>query len=178
MPLALKESASPTAENKTDVPYMSNPQSSGVLYLSDDGSGALVFLNFDAKTTVVNLFLSDAENSAMATGYEINYTIRGSDSFLCDFCDRLGGISLTENGVQSHFSGAALKQKLADASTLEEKAKISEGFFKKFSKIDLSMKDFQFIIENTKTTLNFPVCFSWKDVLKDTVSNYTFENDF
>lgn len=178
LPIALNSPSSFVVEEESDIPYAPRFQNSGVLYLSDDGSGLLIFLNFDAKTAAVNLFLSDAEKAALGSGFEINYIIRGSDLFLCEFCDRLGGVDIVENGVERRFSGAALKQKLKNSSTLFEKAEISEGFFKVFSKIGLSLEDFQFIIENTKTNLNFPVCFSWKDVLKDTLSNYVFENGF
>lgn len=178
LPLALKNDTSLVGEENSDVPYANAPQSSGVLYLSSDGSGALIFLNFEQQTAAVNLFLNGAKQKALTVGYEINYTILGNDEFLCELCDRLGGIELNENGVVRRFTGAGLAEKLKGADSILEKAEISEGFFKKISKIGLSNSDFQFIIESTKTNLNFPVCFSWGSVLKDTVTNYIFENVF
>ena len=175
LPLALKD-ASPANEEQSNIPYFSVAQNSGILYLSPDGSGALIFLNFEQQTAAVNLFLEDAENKALTVGYEINYTILGSDEFLCELCDRLGGIDLVENGKELRFTGAGLAEKLKGRDSLLEKAKISEGFFKKISKIGLSNTDFQFIIESTKTNLNYPTCYSWSEVLKDTVSRYIFEN--
>lgn len=177
LPLTFSEKA-PVGEEASNIPYTESPKSSGILYLHEDGSGALIFLNFEQKTTAVNLFLDNAETKALSVGYEINYTVRGSDAFLCELCDRLGGIDLVEKESIYRFTGAGLAEKLAFSSSLEEKAEISEGFFKKISKICFTREDFQFIIESTETNLNFPVCFSWENVLKDTVSQYIFENLF
>ena len=178
LPLALNQNSSFVAEEESHIPYYSAPESIGILYLSDDGSGALVFLNFENKTTSVNLFLEDAENKALLVGYEINYKIKGNNEFLCELCNRIGGIEIVENGLEYRFTKAGLAEKLEKADTISEKANISEGFFKKVSKIGLSSEDFQFIIESTETNLNFPACYSWGSVLKNTVSNYIFENVF
>ena len=175
-PLAID--SSPTGEVVPSEQYFSSPEGSGILYLSDDGSGALIYLNFEQKTTAVNLFLDNAEKRALLTGYEINYTILGSDDFLCNLCDRLGGIELDENGISLRFNGTSLSEKLGKSNTLYDMAEISEGFFKKFSKIGFTNNDFKFIIENTDTDLNFPVCYSWREVLGDTISVYFFENVF
>ena len=175
LPLALNET-SPAADEQSNIPYFSAPQNSSILYLSNDGSGALIFLNFLEQTTSVNLYLTDAEQSALASGYEINYTILGNDQFLCELCDRLGGIDLFENGTNYRFTGTGLAQKLSSLNSYLDLLEISEGFFKKISKIGLSNTDLQFIIENTDTNLNFPVLYSWREVLKTTVSHYVFEN--
>lgn len=176
LPLAISDDVSPANDEQSNIPYFSVPQNSGILYLSPDGSGALIFLNFEQQTAAVNLFLDDAENKALTVGYEINYTLLGNNEFLCELCDRLGGIDLYENGKEYRFTGAGLAEKLASADSILDLSEISEGFFKKISKIGLSNEDFQFIIENTKTNLNFPVCYSWREALKDTVSRYIFEN--
>jgi hypothetical protein len=178
LPLTFSGAKAPVGEEPSNIPYTENPKSSGVLYLHEDGSGALIFLNFEQKTTAVNIFLEDAETNALSVGYEINYTIKGTDAFLCELCDRLGGLDLAEKEVVYRFTGAGLAEKLAFSSSLEEKAEISEGFFKKISKIGFTREDFQFIVENTETNLNFPVCFSWDASLKDPVSQYIFENLF
>lgn len=178
MSLTFSRTNTPVLEEPSNIPYTENPKSSGILYLHEDGSGALIFLNFEQKTTAVNLFLNDAENKALSVGYEINYKLLGTDAFLCELCDRLGGIDIIENDSVYRFTGAGLAEKLLFSSSLEEKAKISEGFFEKISKIGFTREDFQFIIESTETNLNFPVCFSWDKVLKDTISQYIFENLF
>ena len=178
LPLFLNQNSSVVAEEESFIPYYSAPQNSGILYLSDDGSGALIFLNFEAKTTSVNIFLENAEEKALLVGYEINYTIKGNNEFLCELCNRLGGIELVESGTLYRFTAAGLAEKLEESDTISEKANISEGFFKKVAKLGLSWEDFQFIIESTKTNLNFPVCYSWGSVLKGTVANYIFENVF
>lgn len=175
-PLAIN--SSPAAEEPSSVPYISSPQSSGILYVSESGAGGLIYLNFEQNTTSINLFSDDAEKRALLVGYEINYTIYGNDSFLCGLCDRLGGIDIYENGEFLRFTGAGLSEKLQKISSVSDMAEISEAFFKKISKIGLSNSDFKFIIENTNTDLNFPVCYSWREVLKDTVSCYIFENVF
>ncbi|MBR6743461.1 MAG: hypothetical protein IKL94_03100 [Clostridia bacterium] len=178
MPIAFNNEISPADNEQSGVPYPSDPQSSGILYVSEDGSGALIYLNFEQKTTTVNIFLEEAREKALLVGYEINYTLVGNDTFLCELCDRLGGIELDENGVKYRFTGAGLAKKLEKTHSVSQMAEISEGFFKKFSKIGLSDDDFKFIIENTRTDLNFPVCYSWREVISDTVSCYIFENVF
>jgi len=178
MPVALNNELSPADNEQSGIPYPSDIQSSGILYVSEDGSGALIYLNFEQQTATVNLFLDNARERALIIGYDINYTIEGNNSFLCELCDRLGGIELYENGVNYRFTGAGLANKLENTHSLSQMAEISEGFFKKISKIGLSDDDFKFIIENTRTDLNYPACYSWREVISDTVSCYIFENAF
>ena len=178
MPVALNNELYSADNEQSGIPYPSDLQSSGILYVSEDGAGALIYLNFEQKTTTVNIFLDGAREKALLVGYEINYTLVGNDTFLCELCDRLGGIELYENGVKYRFTGAGLAKELENIDSVSQMAEISEGFFKKISKIGLSDDDFKFIIENTRTDLNFPACYSWREVISDTVSCYIFENAF
>ena len=57
----------------------------------------------------------------------------------------------------------------------EMRKKLALSFFNKIAKTGLSSQDFLFIIEETKATLRYSVCYDWIPHIKTMFSNIVFE---
>lgn len=174
LPATLYSAPTPAGETVSNIRYSSDPQSSGLLFLLEDGSGALFFLDFEQEVVFVKLFEEDAAQQGVEAGYEVNYTVRTDLDFIGRFCDRLGGIVMEKDGFSLRYSSAGLLEEILAQNDPETAVKICEAFFEKIARTGLSSGDFKFIIENTDTDLNYPTCYSWIERLPALFSRYVF----
>lgn len=174
LPAQIGSAPSPAGDAVSGISYYSEAENCGILCLYEDGSGGLVFLDFDAGCMNISLYDEDPVKNAMAEGYDIGYTINVTADFLCRLCDRLGGIVMTEGGEERRYFSVGLSEKLADMDDRNSKVEIAEAFFRKIAKIGLSSDDFMFIIEETKNDLAYPVCYHWIQHMSELSENYIF----
>ena len=173
LPASFVSYGTPTAESAPDIPYGSTPENC-VIYLSvTEGKGLLMYLDFENKRVTTHIYEKDCETEIQNSGYEVNYLIEADIDFIGNLNDRLGGIVLEKNGGKYRFSSVALIQEIEENSNIDNLQKITEAFFDKISKLGLSSNDFKFIMNNTKTNLNYPTCYGWIDFLPKLFENYT-----
>lgn len=161
LPAEIQSDPTPAGDTVSGINYYSDTKNATLLCLYEDGSGALVHLDFDASKTIMFIYNDHAEGQALMSGYDINYTVNLTSDFLCRFCDRIGGISLGEGDAKRRYLSAGLRQKLGEKADYDEREKIATAFFEKIAKIGLSSDDFMFIIEETENNLAYPVCYGW-----------------
>lgn len=170
-PAEIGKSYSPAGESVPNVPYSSLPENRCILVLHENGSGALLYLNFSDIALEIHLFDKNCEEEAEKLGYIIDYKMETTNDFIFSLCDRIGGIEITENGETYKYLGSSMAQFLEKKPGSDTLLKISEGFFEKFAKIGLSSADFMFIMENTTTNLNYPTVYDWLDFLPELLCN-------
>lgn len=175
LPAELNSAPTPAGDSVSGVNYYSEEKNCSVLFLYEDGSGGLVYLDFASGVLRVSLYNDHAEEQAVKSDYDINYTVRLTSDFLCRFCDQLGGITISENGTKFRYLSAGLRQKLEEKLDYDSRLKIVSAFFEKIAKIGLSSDDFMFIIEETENNLVYPVCYGWISGIKELTENCVFE---
>ncbi len=174
LPAELRSEPAPAGDSVSGINYYSDTENATLLCLYEDGSGALLHLDFDSSEIRLFIYNDHAEGQAAMSGYDINYTLRLTSDFLCRFCDRIGGISLDEGDGMRRYLSAGLRQKLSENADYDERKKITTAFFEKIAKIGLSSDDFMFIIEETQNNLAYPVCYGWIPRIKDMADNCIF----
>ncbi len=171
LPAEIQSDPTPAGDTVSGVNYYSDTKNATLLCLYEDGSGALIHLDFDASKIKIFIYNDHAEGQALMSGYDINYTVSLNSDFLCRFCDRVGGITLREGDSERRYLSAGLRQKLNEKADYNEREKIANAFFEKIAKIGLSSDDFMFIIEETENNLAYPVCYGWLPRIQDMASN-------
>lgn len=174
-PAEIGKSYSPVGEGAQNIPYSSIPDNKAILILGEKGEGALLYLNFRDIVLEIHPFENGAEEKAGNLGYIIDYKMAVTNDFICDLADRIGGIEILTNGQTFRYLGSSLGQLLEKTPTFDRISVISEAFFEKFAKIDLSSADFMFIMENTNTDLNYNTCYEWFDFLPELVCNCIYK---
>ena len=174
LPAALYSAPLPTQEQEHKIPYSSPCENCGILLLNENQSGILIFLDFDDGSAKISMLSSDAVTDALKVGYEINYTLYTDLNFVCRLCDRLGGIVINKNGSDMRYLSTGLRAELEENDSPEMRKEVATAFFEKISKIGLSSGDFKFIIENTRTNLNYPACYEWMNYIPDMFGNFVF----
>ena len=177
LPAQLGASPAPAGDSVSGIGYYSDATNASVLCLHEDGSGALLHLDFDSGKTTVLIYNDHAEGQALRSGYDIHYKINLTSEFLCSFCDRIGGIALTEGNTKRRYLSAGLRQKLGEKLDYNEREIITRAFFEKIAKIGLSSDDFMFIIEETENNLVYPVCYSWIPRIVELSENCVFKRN-
>ncbi len=173
LPASFASYNTPVAENTPNIPYGQTPENTVVFLSAMEDKGLLIYLNFEDERVNAFIYDKDCEKEIQNSGYEVNYRIEADLEFIAALCDRLGGVVLeTENG-KYRFSSVALRQELEENNQIDNLQKITEAFFYKISKLGLSSNDFKFIMNNTKTNLNYPTCYGWIDFLPKLFENYT-----
>ncbi len=175
LPVEIEKSEFPTGENVSGINYYSDVTSCGILCRYEDGSGALLFLNFDTGSIYVSLYEDSTNEKAAKEGYDISYSIDLTADFLCRFCDRLGGITMSEAGSERRFSSVGLRNKLKEMTAFDDRIAIFSAFFERISKIGLSLDDIKFIIKETENDLVYPVCYHWVEPFKEMAGNCIFK---
>ena len=155
------------------VPYVNTPENSGVFIYTGDDRGVFIFLDFENRRINAFTFAENCEKELQNSGYEVNYTIKASTEFIGDMCDRLGGIVMEKGEDKYRFSSVVLIEEIEGNKTLESMEKITVAFFEKISKLGLSSNDFKFIMNNTETNLNYPICYGWIEYVQTMFQNYT-----
>ncbi len=163
----------PVGDSVSGIPY-SSPENAALLFTMPDGSGALLYLDFESTVLEVTVYGNHAEEQAEKSRYSVYYKMAGSTAFLASLSDRIGGIELAEGGSKRRYFSAGLGQKLSERLSLSEKKEIAAAFFEKTSKMGLSSEDFTFIIEETDTNLSYPVCFGWLPYIEALAENTVF----
>lgn len=170
-PAQIGKSYSPAGENVESVPYSAVPDNKTILIIGEKGEGALLYLNFHDIVLQTHLFDTDAEQRANKLGFIIDYKMELTNEFLCSLSDRIGGIEITKDGETFKYFGSSLNQLLEEPPTFDNISVISEAFFEKFAKMDLSAADFMFIMENTNTDLDYDIYSEWADFLPELICN-------
>ena len=170
-PAQIGKSFSPAGENVESVPYSAVPDNKTILIIGEKGEGALLYLNFHDIVLQTHLLDTDAEQRANKLGFIIDYKMELTNEFLCSLSDRIGGIEITKDGETFKYFGSSLNQLLEEPPTFDNISVISEAFFEKFAKMDLSAADFMFIMENTNTDLDYDIYSEWADFLPELICN-------
>lgn len=173
LPASIVFDTTKTGEEQSDVPYGNTPENSGVFISTGEDRGIFIFLDFENKKVNAFTYTENCEKELQNSGYEINYTIKASTEFIGKLCDKLGGIVMEKGEEKYRFSSVALVEEIEENKTLESMEKITVAFFEKISKLGLSSNDFKFIMNNTKTNLNYPTCYGWIEFLPEMFQNYT-----
>lgn len=168
-------SPNPVGDSVSGVDYYSSAQNCGVLCLYEDGSGALLYLDFEKGVLDAEVYNDHAKEQAMTSKFPVNYTLQADSDFLCRFCDRIGGIDLSEGGSKRRYFSASLRQKLAEKTDFDGRVEIISAFFERIAKMGLSSGDFMFIIEETDTNLSYPICYGWVEGFAAIAENIVLE---
>ena len=167
-----KESAH---ENIEGVGYTKYPSSKGLLFLSENGSGAFIFLDFSSISTYLYIFPENPEENAALLPYVTDAVFHIDADFLPSFCDRLGGIELTEqNGDTSLYFSPSIISFCETGLNTEKMLQLCISFFDKIAKTGLSSEDFMFIIEETDSNISFSVCYDWIPYIKEMCQNVIY----
>lgn len=166
----------PVDENVSGIDYY-GLENRGVLVSLSDNSGALLYLDFENGLINVEIYNDHAAEQAEKSKHKPSYKIMTDTEFLCQFCDRIGGIDLGEGSQKRRFFSAGLRQKLEEKTDYATRKELFVAFFEKIAKIGLSSGDFKFIIEETNTNLSYPACYKWIPLFKDLAKNCVFVED-
>ena len=173
LPASLISYDAPTAENIQNIPYAKTPENCVIFLSAREDAGVLMYLNFEDKRVNAFVYDKDCEKEIQNSGYEVNYIIESDLDFIGNLSDRLGGIVLEKEGQKYRFSSVALREEMEENNDTNTIQKITVAFFDKISKLGLSSNDFKFIMNNTKTNLNYPTCYGWIDFIPELFENYT-----
>lgn len=154
-----------------------DPENCSILCLYEDGSGSLIYLDFENTQCEIRIYNDHAEEQGEKSKYNVNYRMNITADFLCRLCDRIGGIQLNEGSGERRYFSTGLRKKLEEKTDSKGRSEICSAFFEKFAKIGLSSDDFMFIIEETESDLSFPVCYRWISHFKEMASNCIFIKD-
>ncbi len=167
----------PVVEPEEKVPYK---QSQAPLFwglLMNFSGGKSVYFGFDAEvgTTSVILLPENAQSSEVSQyGYSVDCEVRAEFDFLSSFIDSFGGIELnTDSGIFS-FTGVQITDMLKKTNDIEFKKRIINKLFAKIKVENLRKDHLSLLIENTETTLTFPMAY----YLDETVNNAVFDIRF
>lgn len=151
---ASSEKASGTVEN---IPYTSVSESVTVKYIFSDGTSALLKLDFSSEK--LTAFLS-YENIS-----EPDYELQPLSGAAAGFIDRLGGVELQfENRVLRYTGEQAVR--LTENGTVSKKD-ILRAVFDKIALSGITRSQLTFLLQNSKTQLTVPICYSWPEWLKE-----------
>ena len=159
-------------ENIEGIGYTKYPPSRGLLFLGEDGSGIFIFLDFSSISTYLYVFPEKAEENTALLPYVTDGVFNVKSDFLARFCDRLGGIEMTdETGEKSLYFSSSIMAFCEEDLTYNKILQLCLSFFEKISKTGLSSEDFMFIIEETQSDISFSVCYDWIPHIKEMFCN-------
>lgn len=159
-------------ENIDGVGYTKHPSSKGLLFLSEDGSGIYLFLDFSSISTYLYIFPENAGEKAALLPYVTDGVFNIKSDFLPRFCDRLGGIEMSdETGEKNLWFSASLMSFCEKRLSYDEMLQLCFSFFNKISKTGLSSEDIMFIIEETDSNISYSVCYDWIPYIKEMFCN-------
>ena len=173
LPASFVFDTSQTGQNTSNVPYTDTPENSGILIYTGEDRGVFIFLDFENQKVNAFTYTENCDRQQQSSGYEVNYTIEASADFIGKLCDRLGGIVMEKGQERYRFSSVALMEEIRQNNDINSMEKITRAFFEKISKLGLSSNDFKFIMNNTKTNLNYPTCYGWIEYTKVLFENYS-----
>ncbi len=162
-------------ENISGIEYSPLPENTTILITAEKGEGVLLNLDFSDIVTNIYIFEQNAKESAEAMGFIVDRTVEIDTAFLLAFCDRLGGIELEVDGKKLKYFSASLEEFLSGKPKQDKMLQICDSFFEKFAKTGLSSGDFMFIIENSKTDLNYPICYDWIEYIPEMFCNCVYQ---
>lgn len=166
--LYLNSKVEPVKNVTPSVPYYSEePENVGIL-VDIEGDKTYLFLDFYYKKINV---IFDAEsyvkdNNIM--GYPIDHSVTADYGLLAGIIDRLGGIELeSEEGILRYTGVQVVDLLLKSKDYQKLERSVTRKIFEKIGENGFSKEDFLYIIENSDTTLTFPVCYYWVDYISE-----------
>ena len=161
----LSKSLGDMAVDKTEesIPYEMTREDCGLLFKTISGLKILFYLDFnDLQTTV--LVINDQEPyKTEYAGYSVDYTLEAGRELVEGMIDRIGGIELELEGERLRYTGVHVTELLSRDVGTTLKIDIITAICKKISQNGLKTDDFVFMIENTKTELAVPDCYTWHE---------------
>lgn len=147
--------------SETEIPYFSVPRNTSVLYIFSNKSTALLILDFAEKklTAVLN------PDSSIDYDYTLQPLSGTSDGFI----DRLGGLELEQNGKIFRYTGSQAVKLLANGAINEEP--LLRAVFNRIAVLGLTRSQMTFLLQNSKTELTVPICYSWPEWLCELCAN-------
>ncbi len=165
--LVNNKDAANTAESADKMPYSSVPGSVTVKYVFSDRSSALLYLEFSAgRLTAV---IGADENA----GYD--YELQPLSGTAAGFIDRLGGIEIMFDNKILRYTGSQTVKLLSENAV--GKKEIMEAVFNRIASQGITRGQLTFLLQNSKTGLTIPLCYSWPEWLKDLCANADIEDN-
>lgn len=150
-----------TVNSEKTVPYSSVPESVSLRYIFSNRSEAVIYLEFSAgKLTAV----LKPDSSA-----EADYELQPLSGTAAGFIDRLGGIEVSQNGRILRYTGAQAVNLLSDGAVGENE--LLRAVFDKIALQGITRAQLTFLLQNSRTDLTVPLCYSWPEWLKDICAN-------
>lgn len=166
---------------KTDEPYSKDgylPENTTVLFVFPDNFGAIVELDFSKEFINALIIKDPSKQRAKIYGFNIDHICTCDYSFIIDFIDIIGGITLNRQGESFRYTGVQvcnLTASFTDDTAL--RAAILEGVFSKISKSGFSNEALSCIIEETRTTLSAPACYGWTENMRKLCNSFNIINE-
>lgn len=152
------------AENK--IPYSSVPQEADILYTFSNRTQALLSLNFAEGT--VTAALEPAPDAFF------DYELQPLSGAVEGFIDRLGGLEVEQGGKILRYTGSQAVKLLADGAVGEEE--LLRAAFDKIAQNGITRSQITFLLQNSRTDLTVPICYSWPEWLKELCANSSIIN--
>ena len=166
--LYLNSKVEPVKNVTPSVPYYSEEPENVGLLVDIEGDKTYLFLDFYYNKINV---IFDAEsyvkdNNIM--GHPIDHSVTADYGLLAGIIDRLGGIELeSEEGVLRYTGVQVVDLLLKSKDYQKLERSVTRKIFEKIGENGFSKEDFLYIIENSNTTLTFPVCYYWVDYISE-----------
>ena len=174
---SLTPETSETQQQEEGVLYnKKTPANCGISFVFDEQSACLIYLDFKGGCINVIDIPQFDKNISFYNGYSNDFQVYTKEGFVEGIVDRIGGIDLELDGETLRLTGLQVADYFCQNDTHEKRQKIIAQIFEKFSKNDFAKEDFVYIIENSKSNLNFIDCIYWLDYLKDMSQNVNFVN--
>lgn len=158
-------SSEEAAESEENMPYSSVPAEVTVKYVFSDKTDALLYLEFSAERLTAVLGADEAA--------EYDYELQPLSGTAAGFIDRLGGLEiLSDNKVLRYTGSQAVK--LLSENAVEKKA-VLQAVFEKIASQGITRSQLTFLLQNSKTELTVPLCYSWPEWLRPLCANAVIE---
>ena len=145
----------------TRIPYEKRPENCGILCTLPDESVLFFYLDFGALTLWV-------DDPALAADSEAVLRCSLDSERLIDCVDRVGGLTVTENGEVLRLPGVQVADRLAQEPTAETKKEFLTAFLCAVGEYGLDESDLAFLLPD----LPPETAREWVAYLPQTVSHY------
>lgn len=171
--LTMKKGEQP-AENKTErVPYYNAlPEDVNLLWILPDKSQILFSLLFSRGC--LNVIFADETPRERYCGAAPDYTVRADHTFLGDFIDRFGGLTLTVGGETLRYTGVQVTDLFSVPREEPTLNAVVTSLLNTISQVGFTKQDLTFLIEHTNTDLSLPDCYDWDEYIPDLCRNPQF----
>lgn len=167
----LRRSFRPTDGQVSKIPYsFTLPDNKGI-YFDIAGNRAFAYLDFSNEK--LSVIIPQTENfDPTDFGYSLDFEIEGDLSVLTTLIDCAGGITLTDNGVQTRYTGVQVSDILSRSTDGEKQLRsIIPAIMKSIAKNGLEDEAFNRIIDTADTDITVPDCFMWRNYISKLCKN-------